>query len=437
MKEERMLILSMLQEGKISAEEAASLLGTLGASRDLEDEFGAEAGGDGTADFGRDGRAIRDGHGSRDDGASRDGGMQVDVGAMWDDALHWVGKARDRFEAALERTRKRMDDAGEKAADAGATASKEAGDFLADLERGFSKVATELPDAVSRLMRFEFGPAAYKEVAWHYEGGFGDASGAGTVLDAAEPLRITVFTGDGNVKLESTDGDEYRVDLVNKVRFADEEEAAVIAKEATRWEAFEDGFRLSAGQGRDVRADVVIKLPREGTYVLDVQTADGNVAIDGVTFAEARINSADGNIRLEDVVGDTVSLTTADGGVRIHGDVGTLSALTSDGSIRATYSGRTDAAPRERLHWDLRTSDGGIRIELPTKEDIGYEFDLSAADGTVRVQLPEIEQAALGTDRRGVHVFTPGFSEKAAQFTVRARTADGSVSVRSVVEEGS
>lgn len=426
MKDERMLILSMLQEEKINAEEAASLLGALGTPADdegwLTDAADAAAGGAGA----RGGARGAGGQSGR--GGQRDSGFQVDVGTMWDDALHWVGKARDKFEEALERTRTRMDEAGEEAADATGDVGKDVGDFFADVERGFAKVASELPDAVSRLTRLEFGPGAYKEIAWHYEGGF---------ETDVDPIYISAFTNDGKLTIGSTDGDEYRVDVVNKVRMEDEEEAAVVAKEATQWELLDNGFRIHAAKARDVRADVVLALPKGRRYVIDAQTADGNVTVKSVACEDVRIHCADGNIRLEGLRAETARATTADGGVHVRGDVGALSVVSADGNIRATYTPAEGESVRERIEWDVSTSDGGIRIALPEDDDIGYELDLAAADGTVRVQLPGMEGAVAGTHKRGVHAFSSGFDDKPARFTVRARTASGSVAVRKVAEEGS
>src|SRR5690625_1479667 len=178
MKDERMLILSMLQEGKLSADEAASLLEALGTSKEPDDDLR-----DGITGFGA---TDSDGSGSGELGES---GFQVDVGAMWDEAMHLVGKARDRVEVAIERTRRRMAQAGDEAKQAtedatqsgkeawedvrdgtiraGSDVRQQAGDFFSDVERGLSKVAAELPDAISRFMKFEFGPGATQEIAWH------------------------------------------------------------------------------------------------------------------------------------------------------------------------------------------------------------------------------------------------------------------------------
>lgn len=566
MKDERMLILSMLQEGKITADEAASLLEALGASRDGDDDW-IDEDGSGPRTASDHGAGPGGGYGA---GSRRgEGSFQVDLGAMWDDAMHLVGKARDRVEEAIERTRRRMREAsrqadearqyavdvgqetweeareqagelrrdameiGREAVEAGKEAMEtgkealrdareqvrgaahkarqvrddalaEGGDFFRGLERGLSKVAAELPEAMSRLMKLDFGPGAYKEVAWHYEGGF--------EADRDDAIQIFVSTDDGKIRIEGVDGDEYRVDLINKVWAADEEEAAFVAKEATRWETFVDGLRLAAGLGRDVRSDVVMKLPKGWKYVLDLQTADGNVEVKNLDCVDLRVNSADGSVRLNDVAAETMHLTTADGSIRLHdvtsdkltaltsdgsirlvGDVGALSVTASDGSVSATYAAGlrrdgeykkpgTDAGEysgaenvpedgaakdatgveagtgegagsgegpgakadgsgsrtytRDRIEWNVRSSDGSVRITVPGDENVGYELDLTAADGTVRVQVPGVEHAAAGTERRGVHVFTPGFAAKPVQFVVRARTADGSVSVRAADGEG-
>lgn len=421
MKEERMLILSMLQDGKIDADEAASLLEALGGLHgDVVGDHG-----EGAKKAGRDGGAAGSG------GAGAGSATQ-----LWDDVVQRLGKARDRFESTIEQARKRMDSARSQAETAGSSAAEDIDEFFGSVERGLSRVVTDLPDALARLMRFDFGVGSYKEVQWEYEGGFPAGQ---------ETVDVAVFTGDGNVTIETTDEDSYRVVVNNKVLADDEEEAAAIAAEATRWEEFSGGWRLEAGEGRDVRANVRVTLPARVRYRIDAQTADGNITAKDVRAAEMQLNSADGNMRLDRIDADVLSVTTADGNVRVSGDIGTLRVATADGIVTAAYEaangvagrdlGEADGGSRSEFEWDLRSSDGGIRVHLPTGSDIGHQLDLLTADGSVRVQLPSMEQTSSGTARRGVQMETPGFAQKGQRFTVRVRTADGSVTVKEVGAE--
>lgn len=370
------MILQMLQEGKITAEEAAELLEALGRGPD-----------------------------ERRDKTVSDRVAEV---------VERVERARDQVEEKLEAARQRLEEA--RAQRLGEDVFRGMEEVFSNVERGVSRMLSELPEAIGRWFdSLRFWPE--QTVEHTYEGEFPDA-----VAEA----EITLVTRDGPITVEAGDGPGYRVEVVSRIRTDDPEIAAQRAAEATRWETSERGFRLVAGDRWDVEAAVRVVLPRGLSYRLDCQTADGSVRCRDVRLSRAKLTTADGSIRLSGVQAEELEASTADGSIRFAGAVLRARCTTADGSIEGRFE-RAGTGAGAAVQWDLRTSDGRIRVVLPTGDDVGYRLDLETADGRVRASLPGIDSRAGG--RHSLRAETPGFAEKGLQLTVRARTADGSIVV--------
>lgn len=370
-----MMILNMLQEGKITAEEAAELLEALGRPEERRDK------------------------------TMSDRVAQV---------VERVEKARDQVEEKLEAARQRFEEA--RAQRSGDDVVRGLEDVFGSVERGLSRVFSELPDAIGRWFdNLRFWPE--QVVDQEYEGEFP----AG--LAEAE---VALVTRDGAITVEAGDGPGYKVVVTNHVRTDDTDVAAERAREATRWETTERGFRLVAGHRRDVEASVRVVLPREQVYRLECQTADGSVRCRDLRLSRAKLTTADGSIRLSGVQAEELEATTADGSIRFSGEVSRARCTTADGSIEGRFV-LADPDAQAAAEWDLRTSDGRVRVFLPGGDDVGYRLDLETADGRVRTSLPGLSGISGG--RHSLRAETPEFAAKRLQFTVRARTADGAIVV--------
>jgi DUF4097 and DUF4098 domain-containing protein YvlB len=105
------------------------------------------------------------------------------------------------------------------------------------------------------------------------------------------------------------------------------------------------------------RTDLEIHMPRSAK--VDVDTHDGSIEARGLQ-GDLAFSSGDGRLEVSDV----------DGVLRAH---------THDGSIRA--SGRFDAV-------DLRTGDGHVELEVRQGSQLRHDWEVRTSDGSVRVSLP-------------------------------------------------
>jgi hypothetical protein len=114
------------------------------------------------------------------------------------------------------------------------------------------------------------------------------------------------------------------------------------------------------------------------TGKIELNTGDGSVhgvELDG----SLRAHTGDGSLRFDNVSG-SVDLDSGDGGARLSGKLQGVRLRTGDGSVDV----RAEDGSAMNDDWEIRTGDGGLRLELPA----GFAASLDAAtgDGAVRVR---------------------------------------------------
>lgn len=387
------MILTMLQEGKITADEAHDLLEALAfseeASKDRTEEQWAE---------------VKD--------------RLERAGDVVEQRLE---QAREKIEQRIEEARVRLDAARDRAGTDPDHPIEGLEDVVVTVERGFSQFAKELPDAIARLVNFDFGHLGGHTVERVFEGVFPRGLSEAT---------ITVSTRNGSVTWDTWDEPGYKVVVRSKVRAGDDVEAEARAGEATSWEHTGNGFRVTAGDGRGVSGSVRVILPASMRYRLEAETRNGSIRARELLLTSGQFSTANGSIRLENVDARDLNATTANGSIRISGVVDMLRGTTAHGSIVVNVT-EPEAGARtlETADWNLKTGSGSIRARLPESDDIGYQVDLKTGNGRVRAMLPGFIGESTGPSRRSVTGKTSGYDSATRRVNVSARTANGSIVV--------
>lgn len=387
------MILTMLQEGKITADEAHDLLEALAFSEEASKDRAAEQWAE-----------VKD--------------RLERAGDVVEERLE---KAREKIEEGIEEARVRLEAARDKAGTDPDHPIERLEDVVVTVERGISQFAKELPEAIARLVNFDFGQLAGHTVERVYEGVFAEGSSEAT---------IAVTTRNGSVTVDTWDEPGYKVVVTSKVRGSDAAHAEEAASTATLWRETENGFRLTAGDRRGVSASVRVMVPAAVRYRLEAETRNGSIRARDLSLTSGQFSTANGSIRLDDVDARELHVTTANGSIRISGSVDTLRGTTAHGSIivqmiDAGAGGRSF----ESADWTLQTSSGSIRARVPDEDGIGYQVNLKTANGRVRALLPGFVGETSGPLRRSLFGQTSGYETASRRMNVSARTANGSIIV--------
>ena len=210
---------------------------------------------------------------------------------------------------------------------------------------------------------------------------------------------LSLATFDGSVEVRSWDRPEVLVEIQKRASDKTQAEAIrVSAEQSGNTITLEvrkpDGPQASFGFRVSPSARIVASVPARCNLI--VRSEDGSIRIERVEgkidlrsgdgsltgidlTGTVRAHTGDGSMRFDNVSG-ALDLDSGDGGARVSGRLQTVKLRTGDGSVEvraAEGSAMTD-------DWEIRTGDGGLRLELPPS--FGAVLDAETGDGSVRVR---------------------------------------------------
>jgi DUF4097 and DUF4098 domain-containing protein YvlB len=228
---------------------------------------------------------------------------------------------------------------------------------------------------------------------------------------------VTLVTFDGSVEVRSWDQAAVQVEIEKRgpnrqvaesIEVRAEQAGSVIRLEVKKPTGETAGFLRQSPSAKLValvprQAKVVVRSGDGSITVervegdLDLDTSDGSIR--GYDLAgRVRIHTGDGSVRLEQVRG-SLDVDTGDGTVSIAGRLEGVKVVTGDGTVVV----RAEEGSAMADQWEIRTGDGGVRLELPAA--FAANLDASTADGRVRLGgmegvSPEAEPAGEHEDER-------------------------------------
>jgi hypothetical protein len=253
-------------------------------------------------------------------------------------------------------------------------------------------------------------------------------------------LSLTTF--DGSVEVRSWDRSEVLVEIEKRasnkaqaeaIRVSAEQSGNTITLEVRK----PDGPQASLGFRASPSARIVASVPARCNLI--VRSEDGSIRIERVAgkidlrsgdgsltgidlTGTVRAHTGDGSMRFDNVSG-AIDLDSGDGGARVSGRLQSVKLRTGDGSVEVRAvdgSAMTD-------DWEVRTGDGGLRLELPVS--FGALLDAETGDGAVRVRGFG-EPASSGRDGASRHQMKRQLGNGGK--LLRLRSNSGSILVRTL-----
>ncbi len=208
---------------------------------------------------------------------------------------------------------------------------------------------------------------------------------------------LSLATFDGSLEVRSWDRDEILVEIEKRgpdkaqaeaIQVRAEQAGNTITIDVKRPDGRSQGFAFKVSP----TARIIASVPRQCNLLarsgdggirvervagqIELRTGDGGVR--GVDLSGTLVvHTGDGSMRFDDVEG-TVDLESGDGGARVTGKLQAVRLRTGDGSVTV----RADEGSAMAGEWEIRTGDGGLRLELPAA--FSANLDASTGDGVVR-----------------------------------------------------
>lgn len=367
MSEERMFILKMVAEGKITADEAAALLDALDDEEDDDGRVGGRARvGDDTDDIDDDESRRKERRTGQD--------FVSHIGESIQTALRNVPHLAEELKEGWNEVRK-------------------------DLSQSFRDVKEEIKK--KRLVDFsglsEF-LAQVREVGLGPSHEFEERM-TGEFPADARPPKLEFVTKNGSVTVSGWDRATYEIVVRKKVYGRDEHSAKAVADGAVVRDVGEGWLRIDGRATRGVTVSLDVKLPKDRPFTLEATSQNGSVVVEDLVLDRVRASTTNGSVRVDDVTAAELLASTVNG--KVWGDDVDATACevrTVNGAVE--WSGRA-------LRSELKTVNGSIRYSpelIESDEDdqglVGL-FEVRTVNGSVRIHLPKPSDVGIGLDLSG------------------------------------
>lgn len=270
-------------------------------------------------------------------------------------------------------------------------------DFIEDIRKDFVTVGDRfmqfMQTTVERMKGFDFDTPFGGSSTFHH-----------TIVKQADGLdEILIDVDHGSVSIQATENPEIRAEFTVKSFNGRSEEDAkkefldklIFLKDEGKLRYLSD-LKLS-----QVNVDLFIpkqdyrkisaRLLNGTLHVRDIaverisaKTSNGKVDVDRIDFKEAELEAGNGSIRLNDSTGETLEAETINGRVYVSGKLKDVEAKSLNGHVVVTT---TDEAAQKI---DAKTVSGSVEIYIPS--DAPLRGEISTNMGRLDLQLNDVSK---------------------------------------------
>lgn len=415
--EEKMLILKMLQEGKITTEEAVKLLEALEKStpnanttgtrkNDLKDEFTAK---------------LND--------------MKID------EKLNKIGeKATKLAETLGEKAGKLAGQFGENISSEKFSSNTEK--FTEEFAKRMESLGQDIAESAAKFADtfasqwgniFEAGYDKYK-----YSSSY--------TYPLAEGASIYLRTSNFSIKAGSTDSKEMTVNVyANSIMpqlVIDEYFKAVIDGTSYRLSTDFPGrawgkIEIQLPKGMDILSfstdNAKCELNGLEANLINCSTSNGKVVIVGSTAKEIEILTDNEKVVLDETSARTANIRTSNSKISLDNcHLDNIDAKTSNASIAVSTARKEDTL---NSNYIFSTSNGKIDVRLGAAEGFEHMVDAHTTMGTIEISLPNLsytmDKKSIGMQSTA-QVKSENFDTASSKITIKANTSNAPISIGSI-----
>ncbi|MGI6359161.1 MAG: DUF4097 family beta strand repeat-containing protein [Bacillota bacterium] len=237
---------------------------------------------------------------------------------------------------------------------------------------------------------------------------------------------IGIQNTNGHVRIGHSEDERWHLKLSARVRA----DSAAVAKELS------DGLVIVSPDSRGLRVesrrffgqnavvDIELNLPRQLQPQITVSCTNGTVNLIGIQGERAKLHTVNGKIRAEGFRMEHLEAHAVNGGIQLQGFGEQLECRAANGRLQLALS----SAERARL--ELETVNGSIELALPPGNRVGYQVSASSTVGNIQVDLPDLqwdEKSRPG--RRKLEASSRDLVSKEQVQSIRAKTVSGTIRI--------
>lgn len=418
MSDERIRILKLVQDGKITPEEALALMEALAGDRNMVTELLDEAAGPEQEPEPQPTQTPKvDTSGKADDqGQDQSATWEINLQKAISNALRQVEKASNKvLERAPLFTEQVVEQLTEQVG--------RLGDRLSELSRRQSATGFGFLGAYGNRI----------EVVDTYEGSFTD-----------DNVKVVINSCNGGITIKAWDNSGYKVIATKRVTAADQAEAERLSQDAVQIQTEDNALIIRVKS--DLRINVMLDLflPQDKIYHLLAETTNGAMKAENLQCTTCQVGTTNGSITIAHIVADKIDLDTTNGAVvgdqvrSTQADVETTNGHikwtgaaeitnleTINGAIKVYCLTSPNGSGAGRYH--LETTNGSVEIHLQ-EATAQAEVHFTAATSFGRIQVPAESRILQRSDTVGAQRLVAELPGNADQrLDIDVKTSHGTV----------
>ncbi|MCL4425373.1 MAG: DUF4097 family beta strand repeat-containing protein [Firmicutes bacterium] len=254
-------------------------------------------------------------------------------------------------------------------------------------------------------------------------------------LEADGPVQLDLKVINGRLTVRTWEGPGFKIFLQKEVAGKSEEAAQEKAKELCHVETGPHSISLrqesKTAEWTNHTLSAEVSLPAHLTYQGLAESVNGSVEVEGAAIEVLTARTVNGRVRISKLQGGEVLLKTVNGSLRYQGQVSVVKAHTINGSLKVADHGGRAAS------YELGTTNGSIAVRLSSDSDTGYKVQARSSAGGIRVKTPQLVETTKITDfiTRHLEAESPDFAKRTYQVTILARTTSGGIKFLPFEEE--
>lgn len=245
-------------------------------------------------------------------------------------------------------------------------------------------------------------------------------------FSATKPY-LKVQNTNGRIEIGASDDDRWQLRLLTRVRADDEASAETLAAKLVHIESDSQRLTVAAQRmfGQNASVTMELRLPARLFAEINVATTNGSIQLVELAADKAIMKTVNGKVIGEKLEVSDLQASSVNGSVTVDGAVEHMQGQAANGRITVKILHKINSS------LDLKTVNGSINVLLLEDVDIGYQLDVSTTAGSIKHGLPHLlvteEQRRPG--RRTLVAASKDLGAKELRQEVRARTVSGSVRI--------
>lgn len=413
--EERMFILKMLEEGKITSEEAAKLISAMDTQEKPEDTDSESKNSKEDKTKNKHSYGYQYNYQYNPNGSS----FQEEISKMRDKIHGWKKEFKNNY------NQKDFD--------------KMVDDFSGKAEEFGKNLASSTAGVVDKVI--DFVGSFVDTNAFNIFGSYNTVEKSFEAA-AIEGMNIEVQGCNGNINIRKSTDD--KIVLLAKIK-----SPATNTDNVIKFINNETGISagLENAMNISVSWDILVPPKKFGNFKLE--TANGKINVEDTISSSMEAITKNAHIELMGVNSDSLKISTKNAKVQMTYVAGkeivvdTRNAFVDMKHVKAnklkvnTANGRISiedvhAAEAEVVEIDVKTANGMIKINMNDTEETGYKVDAKTTNGSVNLLIPSVlysNVAGQGMGNSNVQAETKDFEASLKKVYIKAETSNGYIEI--------